>query len=223
MRDKLKDKQYFAEFITEDSNRILNLSKKIEMGEVKDSRIIPVKQGILRLKLGIIIAKYSQGDNIEDLKSSFVQIFKEWITIFFSLNAYNENLKMISLGILFNIEQDLLLLVKKKLIENNINDWLYDFLLNDKKENTPLLFSQRFHSLKETVDNTNKDNSLEKYLKEEWYNKDCEVFEAHKSIQRIYYGYWSFEAGAVAKILQLDDSSLKDVPYYPYDLVHYKE
>ena len=56
MRDKLKDKQYFAEFIAEDSNRILNLSKKIEMGEVKDTRIIPVKQGILRLKLGIIIA-----------------------------------------------------------------------------------------------------------------------------------------------------------------------
>ncbi|MDD7379168.1 MAG: DUF1911 domain-containing protein [Lachnospiraceae bacterium] len=38
-----------------------------------------------------------------------------------------------------------------------------------------------------------------------------------------YYGYWSFEAGAIAKILNLDDSSLKDVPYYPYDLVHYKK
>ena len=27
---------------------------------------------------------------------------------------------------------------------------------------------------------------------------------------------------AIAKILNLDDSNLKDVPYYPYDLVHYK-
>lgn len=151
MRDKLKDKQYFAEFIAEDSNRILNLSKKIEMGEVKDTRIIPVKQGILRLKLGIIIAKYSQGDNIEDLKSSFVQIFKEWITIFFSPNAYNENLKMISLGILFNIEQDLLLLVKKKLIENNINDWLYDFLLNDKRKIHLFFFFKDFIPLKKLL------------------------------------------------------------------------
>ena len=222
MRDNIKDEQYFREFIAEDLNRVLKLSKKIEMGEIKNSRIIPVKQGIFRLKLGIIIAKYSRGDDIQDLKLSFELIFKEWITNFFSPNAYNENLKMISLGILFNIEQDFLLLVKKKLIENNINDWLYDFLLNEKKENTPLLFSQRFHFLKETVDTANKDNSLEKYLKEEWYNKDCEVFEAHKSTQRIYYGYWCFEAGAVAKILHLDDSSLKDVPYYPYDLVHYK-
>ena len=40
--------------------------------------------------------------------------------------------------------------------------------------------------------------------------------------EKLYYGYWSFEAGAIAKILNLDDSNLKDVPYYPYDLVHYK-
>ena len=58
---------------------------------------------------------------------------------------------------------------------------------------------------------------------EEWYNKDCEVYESHKSVQSLYYGYWSFEAGAVAKILRLNDSKLKGVPYYPYDLVHYRE
>ena len=41
--------------------------------------------------------------------------------------------------------------------------------------------------------------------------------------EKLYYGYWSFEAGAIAKILNLDDSNLKNVPYYPYDLVHYKK
>ena len=59
---------------------------------------------------------------------------------------------------------------------------------------------------------------MKKYLKG-WYNTDCEVFEAHKSDQKIYYGYWSFEAGAAVKILGIDDSGLKDIPYYPYDLV----
>lgn len=59
MRDNIKDEQYFTEFIAEDLNRVLKLSKKIEMGEINNSRIIPVKQGIFRLKLGIIIAKYS--------------------------------------------------------------------------------------------------------------------------------------------------------------------
>ena len=47
-------------------------------------------------------------------------------------------------------------------------------------------------------------------------------FDNHKNQQKLYYGYWSFESGAIAKILQLDDSSLKDAPYYPYDMVHYQ-
>ncbi len=40
--------------------------------------------------------------------------------------------------------------------------------------------------------------------------------------KNLYTGYWSFEVGAVAKILGIDDSSLKDVKYYPYDLVHFE-
>ena len=69
---------------------------------------------------------------------------------------------------------------------------------------------------------TDKPRLLAKYLKENWYNEKCDCYEVHKSSQNIYYGYWSFEAGAIAKILNFDDSNLKDMPYYPYDLVHYK-
>ena len=83
MRDKIKNKQYFDEFIIEDHARILNLSKKIEEGKIQEARIVPVKQGIFRIKLGIIIAKYSRGDSIQDLELSFVPIYKEWITTFF--------------------------------------------------------------------------------------------------------------------------------------------
>ena len=68
-------------------------------------------------------------------------------------------------------------------------------------------------------------DELKKYLKEEWYeaHRECYWYGSHKSSKSIYYGYWSFEAGAIAKILQLDDSGLKDAPYYPYDLIHYKD
>lgn len=31
-----------------------------------------------------------------------------------------------------------------------------------------------------------------------------------------------FESGALVKILKMDDKNLKDVNYYPFDLVHYK-
>ena len=83
MRDKIKSKQYFDEFIREDHARILNLSKKIEEGKIQEARIVPVKQGIFRIALGIIIARYSRGDDIEELKLDFAWIYTEWIAAFF--------------------------------------------------------------------------------------------------------------------------------------------
>ncbi|KXY58127.1 hypothetical protein AT278_02010 [Bacillus cereus] len=50
-------------------------------------------------------------------------------------------------------------------------------------------------------------------------------YDAHENKNKndIYSGYWSFESGAIVKILKLDDSNLKDTSYYPYDMVHYQE
>ena len=91
--------------------------------------------------------------------------------------------------------------------------------MNECKE---MLFPNAFSTLQKVVLEGNKIELLKKYLFN-WYNEDCGCYEAHKSKQNIYYGYWSFEAGAIAKILNLNDSSLKNESYYPYDLVHYKE
>ena len=68
-------------------------------------------------------------------------------------------------------------------------------------------------------------SDVKEKVMEKWYeiHRECAWYDSHKSSKNVYYGYWSFEAGAIAKILNLDDSSLKDVPYYPYDLVRYKK
>ena len=65
---------------------------------------------------------------------------------------------------------------------------------------------------------------LEKYLKREWYrgHSDLSWHDDHKyGINHD--GYWSFESGALVKVLGLDDSSLKGLPYYPYDMVHWND
>ena len=185
---------------------------------------MPVKKGIFRIKLGIIIARYSRGDDIACLRSDFVEIYEEWIMSFFSPDAYNENLKMLSLAVLFEIEENLIALTKRKMKEKEVKDWLLLFLIGEEQPDLPLLFPDRFQMMKALVEEkkTDKPRLLAKYLKENWYNEKCDCYEVHKSSQNIYYGYWSFEAGAIAKILNLDDSNLKDVPYYPYELVHYK-
>ena len=37
-----------------------------------------------------------------------------------------------------------------------------------------------------------------------------------------YSGYKSWKAGAIVKLIGLDETSFKDNPYYPYYLVHWK-
>ncbi|EHD5683104.1 DUF1911 domain-containing protein, partial [Listeria monocytogenes] len=86
---------------------------------------------------------------------------------------------------------------------------------------------QNFKTLQELVQLDDKEemiNKLKYYLENEWYKiyDDTGWYESHDYHEKIYSGYWSWESGAIAKILQLNDNDLKNLPYYPYDLVHYK-
>ncbi|MBP1852519.1 PoNe immunity protein domain-containing protein [Rhizobium halophytocola] len=63
-----------------------------------------------------------------------------------------------------------------------------------------------------------RDRQLEAFMKT-WYRKmgDTYWFNNHKSRHNTYFGYWCFEAAAVAKILNIDDSNLREHPNYAYD------
>lgn len=227
MRDTIKDIKYFTTFINEEQARVKKISGKLKNGEVKEDRIFPVKSKMHDLKLGILIAGYSKGDELSILEKEYQGLIDDWEEVW-EPEYYNKNLKMISLGILFQADSAFAQKVKNMLKSSNINDWLYDFLLDSwdgeqTEASKEMLFPNNFSTLQKVVFQGNKTELLKKYLKNDWYNKDCGCYEAHKSRQNIYYGYWSFEAGAVAKILQLDDKDLRNEPYYPYDMVHYKD
>lgn len=61
---------------------------------------------------------------------------------------------------------------------------------------------------------------MSQYL-DEWYgaSKREPYHDRHKSSQ--FPGYWSLEAAAVTVVLRIGDSSYRDKPYYPKDLVDY--
>lgn len=63
---------------------------------------------------------------------------------------------------------------------------------------------------------------LESYLKA-WYKglKDCYWHDRHKGKFATHFGYWSFEAGMVTLLFDLDDGIYRDMLYYPKDLVDY--
>ncbi|MBD8495268.1 PoNe immunity protein domain-containing protein [Pseudomonas syringae] len=61
---------------------------------------------------------------------------------------------------------------------------------------------------------------MAQYLKE-WYlaSRREPYHDRHKSA--LFPGYWSLEAGAITFILGIDDSTYRDMPFYPKDLVDY--
>lgn len=69
---------------------------------------------------------------------------------------------------------------------------------------------------------TEAQQHLETYLKN-WYKgmKGCYWYDRHKGKFATHFGYWSFEAGMVTLLCGLDDSSYRDMLYYPKDLVDY--
>lgn len=226
MRDQIRDLEYFNEFLQEEQARMTRFSDKLANGEVKPERQLPVKTKIHDLKLGILTARYSRGDELSVLEGEYAELLKSWEEVWEPDN-YNKNLKMISLGVLFEGNIVLAKKINAMLKEANIHDWLLSFLLcswiGSEMENKEgnLIFPMDFSLLQKVVLTHNARESLQEYLSC-WYRENCGCYEAHKSSQKIYYGYWSFEAGAVAKILNIDDTGMEQMPYYPYDLVHYK-
>jgi len=116
MRDKLKNEQYFDEFIEEDSERIKKFISKLEKGEVRKDRIFPVKCKIHDLELGILIARYSKGDNLPVLKDAFVDLCYEW--------------EEISLTVLFNVGKEQMKRILDLLKNAGVEDWVFEFMLN---------------------------------------------------------------------------------------------
>lgn len=75
-----------------------------------------------------------------------------------------------------------------------------------------------------TEDTDKRAENLESFVKK-WYRQCARHQDARTGLHNIkeadyYHGYWCFEAAAVAKMLDIDDSALKDHPHYPYDMRH---
>ena len=208
MRDTIKDKKYFDNFISEDSKRIINFIDKLKAGQVPANRIERIKELIFSLELGVFIAKYSRGDDLKSLYDSFCELFDKWIESF-NKDNYDTNLKMISLSFLDKLEDKL----------SQIDDWLTTFIISGEN-NKKLIYPDHYMPLNAAIKN-NDFTALINYAEDIWFDEELDCFVSHKSAENIYYGYWSFEVAAIIKKLRINDSTLKGTKYYPYDLAHF--
>ncbi|WP_172916108.1 PoNi-like cognate immunity protein [Capnocytophaga canimorsus] len=193
----------------------------------------------------MLISGYSLGLNIEKLlplfngsitylNHSWGQRTAEEFTFgddpvpYFTYDQYWKLLTMLSLGVLLDIPQeDFIKLVKirEKVSEKDVLlDTIIAFRVSNYVVSEHIMQTNPYQDLSSMlIKKTFTIEALKKYLSKQWYkdNKQMYWFDYHKD-SKSYFGYWSFESGALVKILGLDDSLLKDQKYYPYDMVHWQ-
>ena len=186
---------------------------------------------ILRNANQILISKYSAGYPVLELIPDYLQGVRFMKKGWNADAGYVTMLWFLSIGVMLECHKELQQL-SILLRELSVKDKLFSFLVNNTQDyaSEKLLWTTPYAGLIEVIElaKTNKEKAVErlqKYLKKEWYkgHSDCGWYNDHKSKWGVHFGYWSFESGALVKILGLDDSSLQGLPYYPYDMVHCME
>lgn len=239
VRDKLKTEEYFKGFIEHQNQRIVSFDESIENGTTVKASIPRVRYLQYTLKSDILCAKYCLGISIEEIKEDFNNLLDIWLNGYLidpaaddsTYGPYSRNIMLVSLCVLLDVDTVKLDAVKQRLKEEKINDWLFNYFLYNKTMRPEeikgkLYWPKDYGELKEIVflDKNQRKELLELFVTKKWYRRQssCGWWGSHKQDESkfLYHGYWAFEAAALAKILSIDDSALKDFKYYPYDLVH---
>lgn len=229
--------EYHKEFIEENREDIKSLEEDTKNGiqrYSKDNKSIIEGTYLanFRYEMEDIRAKYSLGEDISVIEEDFHNAIYDLENTGSREIGYLSLIWMISLGILLETNKKNMERLKKIVDTKDMNDAVIDFLLCDSdigytnmtnryyKEN-PYAKTREIIELAQT-DKKEASKRLQTYMEKEWFkgHYDYEWKNAHK--EPGYVGYWSFETAALAKILELDDISLKDNNHYPYDLAHYK-
>ncbi|MBL1225129.1 PoNe immunity protein domain-containing protein [Enterococcus sp. BWR-S5] len=230
LRDRLKSEDYFDAFIKEDSLRVEKFDTKLRKNEVREDRILPVKDGKNRIEIGLVIAKYSRGDSLSELKKEFTNILDEYIELGTQgvTHGYSEALTFVSLAVLLESDKEQL----EKLATIDLHqDSLMNFLINGKmteeisNQHLQIEDYKPLYNLVFLDDKERQSEQLKTFVNDVWYKTNDEMgwYDSHKETKvNIYNGYWCFEAAAVAKLLDIPDNNLKDSQYYPYDLAHFE-
>ena len=193
------------------------------------------------MRLHALILRYSRGDAVAELKPLFPPIIPDWehyLAAPYSdkflivaedastLENYVLALWMVSLARIFEVDESLFGRLLK-CIGNEGKDILLERLIAGKtagiaKADT-LVFPKIYSPLLAAIDAEAKERPrLFKAFLDNWYRnmKPTYWYENHKGPGGGgFFGYWAIEAAGVVKTFGIDDSSFRDVPYYPTDLV----
>ncbi len=245
-RDTRQDLKHFHADISQREKSHNKRLEKLEKGQIKTERLMPVKQAMASNMLGKVVAKYSAGDSIadliEDLSLVADLISESWIDgnrkfhyqnkvlDAYVIDAFTIMLRVLSIGVLLKMPTSFFEKLSLIVRNDEVTDDLFEFIFKSqidlwevKNEKSDYEFSL-YKGVKESIKASEKDTSehqIKNYLFNDWLEEQKKSEMITEPDKNWYSGYWSFESAVVVAILDLDDSKFRNNEYYPKDLVDY--
>ena len=190
----------------------------------------------------IVLRRYSGGEDIKGIREAVINMFEDFnrhcqafdkVYNLWEADSYYYAMLWLSWAVLFNLPQYVPMAAT---FINRDPDKGHDPFIhtlfaalgvpNFPGKDTQLLHPDPYEILCEGLrgDRDKQQVSMSVYLKR-WYKgeaiKGCYWHDRHKRAPENHFGYWAFETGMLTALNGLDDSSYRDLNFYPRDLVDY--
>ena len=220
VRDKRKNAAYFESYIEYEKSRIAKKQEKLALTTDK-GKAARICSNLFLYQMNLLVASFSYGES----KETLTEFLNEACTTALKTDklTYSDALTLASLAVMLDsyttirqvinkyqviFESDKLLHGLSSYIQGGNAEWNGTYSFPSVYNSLDSFFSAESHDKKE--------DALLSFLTT-WYEscKDCAWYDTLDNPNDVYYGYWCFEAAALAKCNNLSDKRLIQNEYFP--------
>lgn len=212
LRDRLRDENYFENYIIYQNKRIDKfkeiLNKLSERDKEKRNNCLRM---IANFQKDLFTAKYSMGASGEELK----QLFNVYLDTLMEIktNEYAEYVDAIAIARLLNIDMTKIEKIRET---DDLSDGLTATLMKYPDVSKEVLrYPNYYQPFYDYISGKTGKDAFMNYMSSAWYPSSEEFawFDADKSKEDIYVGYWCWIAAACLKLRKEETSS--DASFIP--------
>lgn len=220
VRDKHKDRQYFSrknEFLFKGIDTFLDTAKI-----VKEEQRGTVELSLSHFYENLFKSTYSFGEDVNNIFDYYLKALGYYKNKVDDNSSLYDIIDYFAIGVLYSDRKaefidDLKVLYDNLIYTDDLIDYYATYLFHDK--------IVPYRSVLEYQNMIGDDFDSVQKAQGFWYyeHSDAPWYETHHYDNRGYYGYWAFDTAATCKIKGIFDERLKNLDYFPYDLLVQKQ
>ncbi len=221
MLNNAKANEYFQNKLYSERKRIDRFEtalKNLEPSNIKGIRTGQIH--LANLYLNCVKLTYSTEGSFLKMLPDYINFLEHYKEICTSDDSMYDIIDFFSVGVLLrNRKNEFIDHLEEIFNIYDSDDGLLAFLMDHLRNRTAQRTLSKFDYFNELLKSEDKLKILKEELRS-WYDKhsDAYWYNAHKSKNNTYCGYWCFEIAALVQIFGIDDTSLRESQYYPRDI-----